>query len=181
MNDLSLHALDVAQNSVTAGAGCVRIAILDDAGGMRTFRIEDDGCGMDEALLRAVTSPFTTTRTTRRVGLGIPLLKMAAEMTGGSLRIESAPGRGTRLTAAFDTRSVDCPPLGDMGGTMQLLIGQRPDIRFVYDRQAPGGRFTLDTDELRRELDGVPLDCPEVLGFIQQFVSDNEKELMEVR
>lgn len=181
MNDLSLHALDVAQNSVSAGAKSVRIAMIDRAGGMRTFSIEDDGCGMDEDFLRAVTSPFTTSRKTRKVGLGIPLLKMAAEMAGGGLSIESAPGRGTRLTATFDTHNIDCPPLGDMGGTMLLLIQQRPDIRFVYDRQAPGGRFTLDTDELRRELEGVPLDCPEVLDFVQRFVSENEKELMEVR
>lgn len=181
MNDLSLHALDVAQNAVTAGAKCVRIAICDGEENRRTFCIEDDGCGMDEDFLRRVTSPFTTSRSTRKVGLGIPLLKMAAEMVGGAFCIESAPGRGTRLTATFDTGNIDCPPLGDMGGTMLLLIQQRPDIRFVYDRQAPAGRFTLDTDELRRELDGVPLDHPEVLAFVQQFVTDNEKELMEVR
>lgn len=179
MNDLSLHALDVAQNSVSAGASRIALAVCDQ-GGVRRVTIEDNGCGMSPEMLARVTSPFATSRTTRKVGLGIPLFKMAAEQTGGSLRVESRQGEGTVVTADFVLDNIDCPPLGDMGGTMQLLVQQSPGVRFIYHRQTEKGEYTLDTDEIKRELEGVPLDHPEVLAFIRQFVNENEKELVEV-
>ena len=172
--------LDVAQNSLSAGAANVRLSVCDDAQGIRRLSVEDDGCGMSEEMLRRVCSPFATSRTTRRVGLGIPLLKMAAELTGGGLSIESRQGQGTSVEARFVLGHIDCPPLGDMGGTMQLLIQQRPDIHFVYRRSVPGGGFELDTDELKIQLEEVPLDHPDVLAFIRQFVNEQEKQLVEV-
>ena len=179
MNDLSLHILDVAQNSLTAGAGRVELTVCD-SGDIRTLTIADNGCGMGPEMLARVTSPFATTRKTRKVGLGLPLLKMSAEQTGGSLSVESREGQGTAMTATFVLANIDCPPLGDMGGTMQLLVQQSPGVRFIYRRQTEKGEFALDTDEVRAELDGVPLDHPEVLAFIRQFVNENEKEIVEV-
>ena len=179
MNDLSLHILDVAQNSLTAGATCVELAVRD-SGGLRRLTIADNGCGMDSEMLARVTSPFATTRKTRKGGLGLPLLKMSAELTGGGLWVESQKGKGTVVTAEFVLSNIDCPPLGDMGGTMQLLVQQSPGVRFIYRRQTEKGEFALDTDEVRAELDGVPLDHPEVLAFIRQFVNENEKEIVEV-
>ena len=117
MKELSLNVLDIAQNSVKAGAQHLDIE-LSRRDGWLTIRIADDGCGMDEAFLRSVTDPFTTTRTTRKVGMGLPLFKLAAEQTGGALSITSrqGEGHGTTVTATFDTNHVDCAPLGDLTG-----------------------------------------------------------------
>lgn len=180
MNDLSLHILDAAQNSIAAGAENIVVSVCDGEGGARRIEVRDDGCGMSAEMLACVTSPFATSRESRRVGLGVPLFKLAAELTGGSLRVESEQGKGTRLTAVWITGHIDCPPLGDMGETMALLIGQNPGIRFVYRRRAAQGAFTLDTDALRQELGSVPLGRFEVQRFIREFVNDNEKELVEV-
>ena len=178
MDELALHVLDIAQNAITAGAKTVTIRALQslEADSLDLW-VEDDGCGMSPAMLESVTSPFTTSRTTRKVGLGIPLLKQTAEMTGGSFVIESTEGVGTKLHARYVPSSLDMLPLGDMGSTMLLLVQQKPDMRFVYERSLGDRSFTLDTDALRTELEGVPLDTPEVLDFIQGFVQENESEL----
>ena len=114
MRDLSLHLLDLAQNSISAGAATVTIRIGIDENGWLKMTLEDDGKGMSPELLRRVTSPFATTRTTRKVGLGIPMMMENAEKAGGTLHIESEVGRGTVLTVTMDTRNIDCLPLGDL-------------------------------------------------------------------
>ncbi len=178
MNELSLHILDIAQNSITAGASCITIDMLERQIGNRLeVTVTDDGSGMSAEMLENVTSPFTTSRKTRKVGLGIPLLKMTAELTGGRFDIESTEGKGTKLYAEYDLSSVDCLPIGDMGATMMLLVQQTPETRFIYRRQRGEQSFTLDTLEIARELDGVPLDTPDVLAFIESFVNENEREL----
>ncbi len=182
MNELSLHILDIAQNSVTAGAKTIKISILaDTAEDELTIKIEDDGCGMGAEMLKNVISPFTTSRKTRKVGLGVPLLKMTAEMTGGRFSIDSEPGRGTDVEAVYIMSSVDCLPIGDMASTMTALVQQKPDIRFVYIRAVDDRGYTLDTLEVSDILEGLPLDTPEVLGFMQEYIAENEKELMEVQ
>ena len=180
MNDLSLHILDVAQNSVAAGATRISIKLSDDACGIRRLSIADNGCGMSAEVLAQATSPFFTSRTTRRIGLGIPLLKMAAEMTGGFLTLESEEGKGTVLTACFDLSHIDCPPLGDIGSTVMLLVQGSPDIQFVYHRQTPHSVFLLDTDTLRGEQNGIQPYYPKNLAFIARLVNINEKEHVEV-
>lgn len=178
MNELALHILDIAQNSITAGAGSITIGVEEDRRADRLeITITDDGKGMDAETLRRVASPFSTSRTTRKVGLGVPLLKMTAEMTGGAFGIQSAPGRGTTLRAVYVPSSIDMLPLGDMGSTMLLLVQQRPDIHFIYRRRLGEGGFTLDTAEVAQILEGLALDTPEVLDFISAFVQENEKEL----
>lgn len=190
MKELALNILDIAENSVHAGAAHIEIAI-SDAGHIRTLTILDDGCGMDEAFLNRVTDPFSTTRTTRPVGLGLPLLKLAAEQADGTLTIESrceggaggdadacfAAGawHGTRVTASFDTQHIDCVPLGDIASTMMTLVQGSPDIDFLLalDLAGMAEPFTMDTVEMREILGGgVPLNAPEVLVWLTESIRE---------
>ncbi len=172
MTELSLNVLDVAQNSVKAGASLIELGAVRE-GKWLTLTVEDNGCGMTEEQVAHVTDPFFTTRTTRKVGLGVPFFKMAAEMTGGSFSIASRVGVGTKTTAKFDTAHIDCIPLGDMCGTVASLIQCNPDRDFVYRYEKDGRGFTLDTREMREELGDVPLDTPEVMEFIREFITEN--------
>ncbi|MDR1669094.1 MAG: ATP-binding protein [Oscillospiraceae bacterium] len=178
MKELSLHILDIAMNSVKAGASLVEIG-LEEAGGTLTLTVADNGRGMEPEFLASVADPFTTTRTTRKVGMGIPLLKLAAEQAGGAFSIESAPGEGTALTASFQTGHLDNPPLGDMAATLVSLIQGSPGIDFTYTHTAGGGVSSLDTRELRAALDGVPLDTPDVLAWIQNSIEEEERGLSQ--
>ena len=136
MRELSLNVLDIAQNSISAGATLIEIDIREDtAGRLLTIRIADDGCGMTPEKLKSVADPFYTTRTTRKVGMGIPLFRMAAEMTGGGFEITSEPGKGTTVTALFHTDHVDFIPLGDICSTVTMLICMNTDRDFRYCRQ----------------------------------------------
>lgn len=170
-----MNVLDIVQNSISAGASLIGIEVAEDTEKDRlTIVIEDNGRGMTEEQVRAVTDPFYTTRTTRRVGLGVPFFKMAAEMTGGGLRIESQPGKGTRLTAEFVLSSIDCMPLGDMNGTIKTLIQMNSNLDFVFRREKNAEIHTLDTRELREILGDVPLNDPEVMewitGNLEEFI-----------
>ena len=177
MKELSLHLLDVAKNSVTAGAGHVDISLTEDDEGWLTVSIRDDGRGMDPEFLARVTDPFTTTRTTRKVGLGLPLYRLAAEQTGGSLDSQSTVGVGTAVTARFQRRHLDCPPLGDLPGTIALLIQGSPDIEFTYQHATPNGTAELSTAELREVLgEDVSLAEPEVFAWIQDYLTEQEEQ-----
>ena len=176
MKDLSLSVLDIAMNSVRAEASLIGITV-DEDGQILTVLITDNGFGMDAEFLSRVTDPFTTSRTTRSVGMGIPLFKQAAEQAGGSFSITSEPGRGTELTATFQIGHLDRPPLGDMASTITTLIQGSPEIDFVYRHTAPGGEASLDTRELRGALEGVPLDTPDVLVWIQERLTEEENAL----
>lgn len=178
MKDLSLHILDVAQNSVTAG--CKRLELgVRERGGVLTITIADDGRGMSPEFLATVTDPFTTTRTTRKVGLGLPLFRMAAEQTGGGLSIESAMGVGTTVTARFRTDNIDCPPAGDIGGVVSLLVQGAPDIRLVYTRACETGEFVFDTDEVRAVLgEGISLGEAEIALWIKDYIAEGEASIL---
>lgn len=177
MQELSLHVLDIAQNSVSASASNVKIAVEEDEGRvLLSVTVEDDGRGMDEETVKRVTDPFYTTRTTRKVGLGIPLFKMAAELTGGGLSIESEPGRGTRVTAVFTRSHIDRMPLGDMAESMAQLICLNDRIEITYEYVFNGRRFSVSTGELKAELCGVPLSSPEVMIFTREYIAENSKE-----
>ena len=171
MTELSLYVLDIVQNSVAAGASRIDVGITGKDG-VLTFAVKDNGHGMSAEFLAKALDPFTTTRTTRRIGLGLPFLKQAAEQTGGTLRLDSEEGVGTELTAEFYTGHIDMPPIGDIKSTVVTLIQGSPGIRFVFDR----GVYKLDTDELREQLgDEVPLNEPAVLEWIGEYVEENEK------
>ena len=177
MKELSLHLLDVAKNSVAAGAGHVEITLTEDGAGWLTIAITDDGRGMAPEFLAQVTDPFTTTRTTRKVGLGLPLYRMAAEQTGGSLDIHSEVGKGTAVTARFLRRHLDCPPLGDLAGTVALLIQGSPDMELTYRHTTPNGTAELSTGELREILgDDISLAEPEIFAWIQDYLTEQEEQ-----
>ncbi len=172
MKELSLNILDVAENSVKAKATLIEI-LLSQHQNKLTLVIKDDGCGMTEEILKGVTDPFYTTRTTRKVGLGIPLLKMSAEMTGGSFKINSvseindAVNHGTTVTAVFNTDHIDFTPLGDIVATVVTLIQGHPDYDFLFKHTLNDCEISLDTRELRMVLEDVPLDNYEVIKWIE--------------
>lgn len=178
MQEISLNILDMAQNSVAAGATRVEIDVEEDpAADTLLVRIRDNGRGMDKQTLARVTDPFYTTRTTRKVGLGVPLFKMAAEMAGGSFTITSEPGKGTEATATFGLSNIDRMPLGDMASTVLALIAGSPGIDFVYRRRRADRGFTLDTGEVKKIMGNLRADAPEVLLFLREFLTENEGEL----
>ena len=178
MQEISLNILDVAQNSISAKASLVTI-LVDTIDKMMTITIEDNGCGMTAEQVKSVTDPFYTTRKTRSVGLGVPLFKMAAEMSGGEFEIKSEVGKGTVVKAVFDTSNVDCMPLGDINATISSLIQLNPDIDFRYRRSVNSKEFELDTRQLREVLLDVPLNAPEVTVFIADFLKENTLEIID--
>lgn len=177
MKELSLHILDIAQNSISAG--CTRLELsLTEQDGRLTLVIGDNGRGMTPEFLASVTDPFTTTRTTRKVGLGLPLLRMAAEQTGGSLAIESTVGVGTTVTARFCSGHIDCPPLGDMAGTVALLVQGAPEVDTIYTHTTSRGSFTFDTREIRAVLgEGISLAEPEVAVWMRGYLEELEQSV----
>ena len=179
MKEIALYALDIAQNSITAQARHLDIS-LTEVGGVLTLTIADDGRGMSPELLSRVSDPFTTTRTTRKMGLGIPLLRMAAEQTGGSVSIESREGVGTTVTARFQGGHIDCPPVGDMAGTIALLLQGAPDLSLCYIHRLEGGEARLDTEELRAILGpDISLAEPEIVLWIRDYLQEQEMLLRE--
>lgn len=179
MKELSLYILDITQNSITAGAKNIDISLVEtESTGTLEISIRDDGCGMSEETLKKVTDPFFTSRTTRKVGLGIPLYKMAAEQTGGSFHINSELGRGTVNNAVFMTGSIDMPPLGDIISTITILIQGAPDIDFVFNHIKAERTVTLGTLELRETLGrDISLSEPDVIEWIQGYLTESYEGL----
>ena len=174
MRELSLNVLDIAQNSVAANASLCEIEVIESTENKELFiGIYDNGKGMTEEQLRSVKDPFFTTRTTRKVGMGIPLFKMAAEMTGGELDIESTVGVGTRVKAVFRTDSIDFTPIGDMCSTIVMLVTMNLHIDFVYKRQVDDKVFIFDTRQIKEILGDVPLNEPGVTGWIKDYINEN--------
>jgi anti-sigma regulatory factor (Ser/Thr protein kinase) len=172
MRDISLHILDIAENSIRAGASLVTISMeLDKSKDTLTVGIEDNGCGMSEEMLARVKSPFATSRTTRNVGLGIPLFTAGVENTGGSLEIASSPGKGTKLTAVYKYSHIDRPPMGDIAETIYTLTLLNPQIDFVFSAKKDDA-FLYDTREIKAALGGVSVSEPEVSKFIREFLQE---------
>jgi hypothetical protein len=169
MQDLSLHILDIAENGIMAGATLIEIDISEDVGrDLLQITIKDNGYGMDEETLRGATDPFVTSRSTRRVGMGLPLLKQAAEETGGGLRITSELGKGTEVVATFKESHIDRRPLGDMGATLTALIMRAPDLDVVYRSNLRQQEVAVDTRSMRKELgNAMRIDDPAVIRLIQ--------------
>ena len=182
MTELSLHVLDVAENSTKAKASLVTISVsVESAADKITISIIDDGCGMTKEQVARVTDPFFTTRTTRKVGLGVPFFKMAAEAAGGSFSIESEPGVGTTVCATFQMSHIDRMPLGDMNATIHQLILMHPECEFLYTYRYDDRQFALDTREFREILGDIPFDTPEVSAYLKQYLSENESEVNQGR
>lgn len=178
MKELSLHILDIAKNSVRACATLIEITIEENIEkNYLLIDISDNGSGMSEELLLRVKDPFATTRTTRRVGMGIPLLTLAAEQSGGGVEINSLLGVGTRLSARFLYDHIDRAPLGDMAETAKTLIAGSPETDFLYTHRINNAEFILDTREIKKILGEVPINSPEVLQWIGEFAEENLSEL----
>ena len=172
MKDLSLNLLDIAENSVKAGATLTQLRLTQEAS-ILTFQVVDDGCGMTEEILRGVVDPFYTTRTTRKVGLGIPMMMENAQRAGGDLTIESEVGKGTTLKVTYDTRNIDSLPMGDLAGTILSLILVNPDKPdFLFEGKSPAGEGSFDTREVRAVLSGVPLNEPAVTAWMKEALEE---------
>ena len=181
MRELSLNVLDIAQNSVSANASLIEIELTEDTRKHDLLiGIYDNGKGMTPEQVESVRDPFFTTRTTRKVGMGIPLFRFAAEMTGGKLEIESEVGVGTKVRAYFKTDHLDFTPIGDMASTMISLITMNLHIDFIYRRRLDEKEFTVDTRQLKEILGDVPLNEPSIAMWITQYINENTKQLMEV-
>ncbi len=168
MEDLSLHILDVAENGVRAGADLIRITVEEDPEEDRlSIAVEDNGRGMDAEFLSRALDPFVTTRTTRKVGLGLSLLQQTAQEADGDLTISSAPGTGTTVRVTMSYGHLDRKPMGNIAETVTTLIEGNPDVDFVYVHRKDGADFVLDTRELREELEEIPLNMPEVVRLIR--------------
>jgi hypothetical protein len=172
--DLSQHILDIAENSVTAGATLLYLDIEENQREDRlTITVRDNGHGMDPDTLLRIADPWVTTRTTRKVGLGIPFLKQTAEMCGGGFEISSAAGRGTTTTAMFQLSHIDRPPLGDLVGTLLCIVVGYPLVDLVYHHQVDDRTFVFDTREIREILGPeIALSDPEVLAFVRGTIGE---------
>ena len=174
MQELSLNVLDVAENSVRADASLVEITVEEDTAADRlAITIRDNGKGMTREQASAVIDPFYTTRTTRKVGLGVPFFKMAALMTGGDFSIRSQVGKGTEVKAVFGLTHIDRMPLGNMADTMCILMGCNEQINFSFTYQVGEEVFSVSTAQLQEILDGVPLNSPQVMEFIRGYIKEN--------
>jgi hypothetical protein len=179
VRELSLHILDIVENSLEAGATRVEVRILEQEQGNRLIiEVVDDGCGMDEATVARVSDPFYTTRKSRHVGLGIPLLKAAAERCDGQLSIRSAPGQGTTVRAEFARDHIDRAPLGDMTSTLMAMLLSDRACRLVYEHRVDERVFGFSTDELVRALGDVPLANPRVRDWLAACIARGEAELI---
>lgn len=179
MREIALHILDIAQNSVVADATFVGIDVIENhSDDELVVKISDNGSGMSKEFLKKVVDPFTTKRTTRKVGLGIPLFKLAAENAGGSFEITSELGKGTVVTAKFVHSHIDRQPLGDMAGTILSLVTAYESVNFLYRHIVDGREFLLDTAELKKVLGDVPFSNPEVYIWLTQYITEGEGELL---
>ena len=180
MRELSLNILDIAQNPIVAGASLTEILVKEDT--VRNellIGIYDNGKGMTEEQVRNVQDPFFTTRTTRKVGMGIPLFKMAAEQTGGSFTITSQVGVGTKVEALFKTDSIDFTPLGDMASTISTIVCMNEDKDFIYTRKVDDREFKFSSADIKTILEGVPLSEPSVINWVEGYISEQTEQLFK--
>ncbi|MBA1335141.1 MAG: hypothetical protein HPY66_0763 [Firmicutes bacterium] len=173
MRDISLHVLDIVNNSLEAGADLIEVIVDEDVGNdVLRVRINDNGRGMDEELVKKAVTPFFTSRKTRKVGLGLPLLKAACERCGGKFSIRSKPGEGTNIDASFGYSNIDRPPLGNVADTILSLVILNPDVDFLYRHSFNGQMFIMDTRELKKVLHEVPVNSPEVAGWLKDYLRE---------
>ncbi|HPH52625.1 MAG: ATP-binding protein [Bacteroidales bacterium] len=174
MNDLAMHILDIVQNSISAGAKNIWIEVLVSiVRDLLSISVRDDGKGMTPEMVAKVTDPYCTTRTTRKVGLGLPLLRQGAEQAGGSLSIDSTVGVGTTVKAEYGLSHIDRPPMGDLANAYVLLLGANPKINITLHYITDENDFSISTRELDEALDGLPLNDPQVMNLIYEMVSSN--------
>lgn len=174
MRDFAMHIMDIVQNSLTADATKITVDITESVKcNILELVITDNGKGIPEDMLENVTDPYITSRTTRKVGLGLSLLKQHAISTGGGLQINSKAGEGTRVFANFELLHFDRQPMGDVAGTIVLLAAANPDLRFIYEHTTDFGKYTFDTDEVNKMLDGMSISEATVIRFLREMIEEN--------
>ena len=178
MNDLSMHILDIVQNSISAGATRVALTV-DEAPGadLLTIVIGDNGKGMTPEQVSRLSDPFFTSRTTRKVGMGIPLLMDSARQSGGDVRIESEPGKGTEVTAVFGYSNIDRPPLGDVANALMLLVSSNPALDFLFTYRYNGDEYLFDTVDVREILGDDALKDLTIIRNLEEMIKDNMREI----
>jgi len=178
LREISLHILDIVENGISAGANHIKISVDESRRENRLkIVIEDNGSGIKPEFMENITDPFVTSRTTRRVGLGLSLLKAAALRSDGDFTITSEPEKGTCVSAIFVYDHIDRMPVGDMAGTISTLIICNPEIDFVYTHVIDGNDFFMDTREIRKELKNIPLYDPQVIKHITETIEKAISEL----
>jgi signal transduction histidine kinase len=176
--EISLHILDIVENSTRAGAKTVSIDIIEDtAKDILSLEIRDNGSGMTEDVLNKVIDPFFTTKKVRSVGLGLPMLALAAERAEGRFAIESKGGEGTRVAADFKLSHIDRQPLGDISGTLVTLIAGNEDVDLIYRHEHDGQVYIFDTREIKKEIEDIPINHVAVLNFIRNHITEGLKEI----
>ena len=174
MEELSLHILDIAENSITAGAKNIEIKITENKEtDLLKIKIIDDGIAMSDEEINRPTDPFFTSRTTRRVGLGLPLLKQAAQSANGNIEVSSEFGKGTYMCATFQLSHIDRQPLGNMADTIVALIVANPSINIVYKYERDEHRFIFDTKEIKEKIKGISINSTSVISFVRQYIKEN--------
>lgn len=178
MNDLSMHILDIIQNSISAGATRVTLTVDENpAADLLTIVIGDNGRGMTPEQVSRLSDPFFTSRTTRKVGMGIPLLKQSAEQSGGEVRITSEPGRGTEVTAVFGYSDIDRPPLGDVANALMITASSNPRMDFILTYRYNGEEYVLDTADVK-EIFGEDAFCNlTIVKNIEKMLKENIDEV----
>ncbi|HVN54861.1 MAG TPA: sensor histidine kinase [Anaerolineaceae bacterium] len=178
MRELALHILDLAENAIAAGAKTIQINVTEDLARDRLrIQVIDDGSGMDAETAARVIDPFYTSRTTRKVGLGIPLLEEAAEACNGELQIDSKPGKGTTVNVEFQRSHIDRMPLGDLPETITTLVISAPEIHWIFRYQVDGNEFVFDDEPIKNELGDIPLSEPGVLAYIRSVLKEGVAEI----
>ena len=178
MNDLSMHILDIVQNSISAGATLVTLTVDESpAEDLLTIVVGDNGRGMTPEQVSRLSDPFFTSRTTRKVGMGIPLLMDSARQSGGDVRIESEPGKGTEVTAVFGYSNIDRPPLGDVANALMLLVSSNPALDFLFTYRYNGEEYLFDTVDVREILGDDALKDLTIIRNLEEMIKDNMREI----
>ncbi len=178
MKNLALHILDITENSIRADANTIMISINESsAKNIYSLTIEDNGKGMPAELLEKATDAFTTTRNTRKVGLGLPLLKQHAELCDGFLDIQSEPGKGCRVIANFKKNHLDKPPTGDIPGVLRILISGNRNLRIVYSHDTDTGHYEYDSEQVKSELGAEEFYNPLIQKYIKEMIFENLNEI----
>lgn len=172
MDTICFHITDITANSIHAGAQEITL-IIEQTDNEFLFTIKDDGCGMTQDKVNLLTDPFYTTRTTHKIGLGIPFLVQNVNQTGGTLKIESVPAQGTTVKASFCTNHIDCPPIGDLADTITLLICGNPGINIRVEYRKGEESFMITTATLKEIFEGLPLNRPQVVMLVKEFLAAN--------
>ena len=180
MHELSLHIMDIAENGISAGATLIEITVTEDKRKNRLkIVLRDNGRGMSGEQMKKAMDPFFTTRTTRRVGLGLSLFKEASKRCEGEFHLDSEEGKGTEVTATFRLNHIDLAPMGDIAGALTTLIMGNSEVDFLYTHEAGDDDLIIDTRDIKNELDGLTINDPHVIKYLANMIRESLADLRQ--